>query len=446
LRLRHYEASAAGNAEQAVQEAQAMYAEAVKQMDVILSDIDGAVKYIVDGINEHPNRIDITEGKTGPAPSQAPSSFGQPAVNSQPSPFGQPSTSTPGFGQPSALGGTSAFGKPSGFGQPSAFGQPSSLGQGSSFGQPGALGQGSAFGQPSGLGAQSGFGKPAFGQPTMGQPAFGQSSFGQSSFGQPSSLGAPSLGTSTGASPFDQISNQNQSQGMSGGFGQAASAVSPFAQAASQQSAAASTGFGQPSTTPTATGAFGQPTQTPSPFGQAQQLSNPFGQPSTAPDPFGGVSQQPQQQAAPSPFGQPAAGFTQAAQQQTPVPTATPGTGPPPIIKMEDPNQLNPIPPLPGQTIRDPMTKRLSSWKGQPVKYIENSPCYLHPQDRKTYVRIFFPDGPPDGASLRDATAKPEEYTPEVTEQYEFFVKNGYFKDGVIPRIPPKTEWVSFDF
>lgn len=80
------------------------------------------------------------------------------------------------------------------------------------------------------------------------------------------------------------------------------------------------------------------------------------------------------------------------------------------------------------------------------MQYIDNAPCYLHPQDRKTYARIFFPDGPPDESSLRDAQAKPEEYTPEVTEQYEFFVKNGCFKDGIIPSVPPKTEWVSFDF
>ncbi|KNG80835.1 hypothetical protein ANOM_011217 [Aspergillus nomiae NRRL 13137] len=467
LRLRHYEAAAAGNAEQAVQEAQALYAEALKQMDVILSDLGGAVKYIVDGINEHPNRIDITEGKTGPASSQGPSpfgqpsAFGQPAASSQTSGFGQPSAmgQSSGFGQPSTLGSGSAFGKPSGFGQPSAlgqpsgFGQPSALGQSSGFGQPSALASGSAFGKPSGLGGgQPAFGKPAFGQPSLGQPNQGQPAFGQSSaFGQPSSLGGSSFGASTNASPFGAISNQNQNAGV--GFGQAASATSPFAQAASQQPAAAS-GFGQPSTTPATSGGFSQPAQTPSPFGQPQPQpqpqpsSNPFGQPSTAPNPFGAPSQPQQQQAqaAPSPFGQPAAGFAQPAQQQPPAPTATACTGPPGIIKVEDPNQLSPIPPLSGQTIRDPMTKRLSTWKGQPVKYIDNNPCYLHPQDRQTYVRIFFPDGPPDQASLRDATGKPEEYTPEVTEQYEFFVKNGYFKDGVIPSVPPKTEWVSFDF
>ncbi|KAE8356576.1 hypothetical protein BDV28DRAFT_154583 [Aspergillus coremiiformis] len=435
LRLRHYEAAATGNAEQAAQEAQTLYAEALKQMEVILNDLDGAVKYIMDGINEHPNRIDITEGKTSPVSSQGPSPFGQSAASSQ---------ASSAFGQPSSLGNQSAFGKPSGFGQPSAFGQPSSLGQNSGFGQPSS---GSAFGQPSGLGGQSAFGKPGFGQPSLGQPsAFGQpAALGQpSAFGQPSSFGTSA--PSTGASPFGVISNQNPGTGV--GFGQAASTVSPFAQAANQQPAT-STGFGQPSTTPATTGAFGQPTQTPSPFGQPQPPSNPFGQPAPAPNPFGAPSQQPQPQSqtGPSPFGQPSTGFGQSApQQQTPAPTATAGTGPPAIIRVEDPNQLSPIPPLAGQSVRDPMTKRLSTWKGQPVKYIDNNPCYLHPQDRQTYVRIFFPDGPPEQASLRDATAKPEEYTPEVTEQYEFFLKNGCFKDGVIPSVPPKTEWVSFDF
>ncbi|KAE8145629.1 hypothetical protein BDV25DRAFT_133622 [Aspergillus avenaceus] len=454
LRLRHYEAVATGSPERAVQEAQTLYTEALQQMDVILNDLNGAVKYIVDGINEHPNRIDITEGKTEPPTSQGSSAFGQPAPfgqpaasNVQPSPFGQPAASNPqpsAFGQPSALG-PSPFNKPPGFGQP-AFGQPANLGQGSGgFGQPSALGQGSAFGKPSGIGGQqSAFGKPAFGQPSLGQPAFGQSSFGQPSSLGTSAFGAPAAGSST-ASPFGAISNQNQ--GMSGGFGQATSTVSPFAQAATQQPAAP-TGFGQSSTAPAATNAFGQASEKPSPFGQPQQpAANPFGQPSTAPSPFAAANQQQQQAPTPSPFGQPAAGFAQpAAQQPVSAPTVTPGTGPAPVINVDDPNELHPIPPLSGQTVHNPMNKRLATWKGQPVKYIDDNPCYLHPQDRQTYVRIFFPDGPPDGASLRDAQGKPEEYTPEVAEQYEFFVKNGYFKDGVIPSVPPKTEWVSFDF
>ncbi|KAH2197091.1 hypothetical protein KXV58_005043 [Aspergillus fumigatus] len=428
LRLRHYEAAAAGNIEVAVQEAQALYAESIKQMEAALNDVNGAVKFILDGINEHPNRIDITEGKAGPASGQGPSPFGQPAAVAQ----------TSAFGQPSALGGAGApaFGKPAGFGQPSAFGQPSTLGQTPGFGQPSALGQSTPFGKPSALG-QPAFGKPAFGQPSFGQPAFGQPSApgtGTGPFGQPSTT-----------SPFGQISSQNQGQG--GGFAQAAGATttSPFAQAAGGQQPAAPAGFGQTSTTTqTSATPFGRPVQAPSPFGQPQAPTAPFGQPAAAPSPFGAAAQQ----ATPSPFNQPTGGFGQAAQAAPTTSASKPITdnGPPPTIKIDDPNELNPIPPLSGQTVKGPMTQRLSMWKGQPVKYIDNVPCYLHPQDRQTYVRIFFPDGPPDQASLRDAHGKPEEYTPEVTEQYEFFLKNGYFKDGVIPSVPPKSEWVSFDF
>lgn len=456
LRLRHYEAAAAGNAEQAVQEAQMLYAEAVNQMETVLSDLDGAVKYIQQGANEHPNRIDITEGQTGPSgAAQAP--FEQQSQTPAPA-FGQPSAPASGLGS-----GASAFGKPSGFGQPSAFGQPSVPGQASGFGQPSALGQGSSgFGQPSSLGP-SAFGKPAFGQSSLGQPSLGQSSFGQPAFGQPSlsqpslsqpSAPGPGFGNADGVSPFSQISNQNQQS--SGGFGQPSGPASnsPFAQVAQQQQQqqqqAAPTGFGQPPAAPQGPAGFGQPSQGPSPFGQTQNPPAPFGQPSTAPNPFGAQAQQP------SGFGQPSAapqgptGFGQAAaalaSAPAPAQTATAGTGPPAIIKVDASTELNPIPPLDGQTVRDPMTKRVSMWKGQPVKYIDGVPCYLHPQDRQTPVRIFFPDGPPEQASLRDAQGKPEEYSPEVVEQYEFFVKNGYFKDGVIPSVPPKTEWVSFDF
>ena len=456
LRLRHYEAAATGNAEQAVQEAQMLYAESVNQMEAALRDISGAIKYILDGANEHPNRIDIAEGKTGPGPGP---SF------SQPSAFG-----TPSFDQPSGVG-QSAFGKPSAFGQPSTFGQPSAPAQPSGFGQPSALGTGSAFGQPSGVGGGSTFGKPAFGQPSLGQPSagppssFGQPAFGQPSFGQPSAPGAGPFGKPTTVSPFAQISGQNQQPG--GGFCQpSGQTASPFAQIGQQpQPQPAPAGFGQPSTT-----GFGQPSQTASPFGQP---AAPFGQPTQTP--FGAAAQQPQQQPTPSPFGQPAAGGfgqptgaptgfgqpvqtpaqapTQAPVQapvqapaQAPIPSQPAGTGPPPVIRVDDSKELNPIPPLNGQTIRNSLTNKLTTWKGQPVDYINDAPCYLHPQDRQTWVRIFFPDGPPEQASLRDAQGKPEEYTPEIMEQYEFFMQNGYFRDGVIPSVPPKTEWVSFDF
>lgn len=388
LRLRHYEAAASGNPGPAIQEAETLYSESVSQMDVILKNLDAAVKYVTEGAKEHPNRIDITNGNIGPEAGQAHSAFGQTA----------PLRPTPAFAAP-------------GFAQ-QAPSQPA-------FGQP-SLGQASGFGQPSAMGSQPSFGQPAFGQPSVTQPSFGQSSFGQPSTMDPSSFGQAS-GTAT---PFSQISNQAQAPSSS--FGQ----PSPFGQTGQQAS-----GFGQPTAAPSSSG-FSALAQTASPFGQAQAPA-PFGQPSQAPSPFGAAAQQ----ATHSPFGQPTS-----TAQATVAPSTTVSTGPAPVLKIDNSNDLRPIPPLSGETRRDPMTKKLISWKGQPVKYIDNAPCYLHPQDQKTAVRIFFPDGPPDEASLRDAQAKPDEYTPDIAEQYEFFVKNGSFKDGIIPSVPPKTEWVSFDF
>jgi nucleoporin NUP42 len=98
--------------------------------------------------------------------------------------------------------------------------------------------------------------------------------------------------------------------------------------------------------------------------------------------------------------------------------------------------------------MRDPLTNKLTMWKGRPVKYNAEGgyPCYLHPDDNKTWVHIFFPDGPPEQPTLKDVEAKPEDYTPEIAEQYQFFLQNGCWKDGVIPSVAPKVEWMGFDF
>lgn len=433
MRLRHYEMAAAGSMDQAVQEAQALWQECVNQMDSAVNNLDGAMKYIIDGGNEHPNRIDITFGAQ-----QSP--FGQPSAGpatsafgtaNAPSGFGQPSA----FGQPSTLGQQgSAFGQPSTVGQSSAFGQPSAMGQAPGFGQPSTLGQGSAFGQPSNIGGgQSAFGKPAFGQPGLAQAGNTQSAFGQPAFGQPAAPATGAFGAPSGASPFTQVS-QNQP---ATGFG-APSGPSPFGQpSAQQQPAPATGGFGQPAAP------FGQPAQTASPFGQVPQQQQqppaaaPFGQPSAPANPFGAPSTQ-QQQPAPSAFGQPVA--------PQGVVVEHPHTGPPTFLKIDDPDALNPLPLLEGETRRDPSNSRLTMWKGRPVKYINDAPCYLHPQDNKTYVRIHFPDGPPEEASLRDSQPNTEEYTPEIVEMYKFFNENGYFKDGIIPSVPPRRDQISFDF
>ncbi|KAJ5469630.1 hypothetical protein N7539_009248 [Penicillium diatomitis] len=416
MRLRHYELAAAGNLNQAVQEAQTLWQESVRQMESALNDLNGAVKYIIDGANEHPNRLDIIEQSQSAGGSET-SAVGQFSTAQAVGAFGAPAAPAAGWGKPSGVGQPTAFSQAStqqqapaaGFGQPSAlgqsspFGQPSALGQASGFGQPSQMGQGSAFGQPSSLGASA--------QTTFGQPAFGQPGFASAVAGQ--------------------------SQRASDVFG-ALSKPSPFGQSPTSQPAPSAGGFGN-------SGPFGQPSQSASPFGQLAQPQQPpsapapFGQPSAPPNPFGAPSTQPQQSAAaPSPFGQPAA------PQGLVVPNVN--AGPRAFFKIDTPNELNPLPPLEGDTRRDPATNRLVLWKGRPVTYIKDAPCYLHPQDNKTPVRINFPDGPPDDASLRDSQAKPEEYTPEVEAMFRFFLDNGYFKDGKIPSVAPRKDFISFDF
>ncbi|OJD13640.1 hypothetical protein AJ78_05921 [Emergomyces pasteurianus Ep9510] len=384
MRALHYAAAAAGNAQQAVQDAMKLYAETEAQIQAILNDTEGAVRYIIQGENTHPNRIDIIEGKTGPMPTP----FAQPTA------FSQPSTS------PTAMT-TSPFGQPSGLGQaagPSPFAQPSALGQQSAFGKP-ALGQTTPFGQPSAMGSTQA--ASPFGQPSTSASGFGQSPFTQAANTQATT---PFGGKPIISSPFAQILPQNQQQ---------------------QQNP-----FGQPSTQPPSQ-PFGQPQpQQQNPFGQPQLQSNPpLAQPTTHQNPFS---------AAPPP-----------------VTTATaPTTAPSPAIAQKAKPHLDPLPSLQGETRRDPVTKRLLSWKGQAVKYVDNEPCYQHPDDAGTFVRIYFPDGPPKPETLRDAEGRPEEYTAEIEAVYRFVREHRGFGEGIgeggnaivkVPELPPRGEWCGYD-
>ncbi|KAJ5422012.1 Zinc finger CCCH-type [Penicillium cf. griseofulvum] len=413
MRLRHYELAAAGNLNQAVQEASALWQECVQQMEISLSDLNGAVKYT----RHH-------RGKTPTSMSQAPAPFGQPSTFGQPSPFGQqnvaPTPNTgpaPGaFGAPSStFGQASGLGQSGGFGRASAPAQPAGMGQSTAFGQTSALG-GSAFGQTSTLGGQSAFNKSPFGQPALTQPGV-----------NPSPFGAPSV-----VSPFTQVA---QNQPAAGGFGQIAGQIagqpapSPFGQAAVNPSP-----FGQPSA-PAGAAPFGQPS---APAGAA-----PFGQPSApaAAAPFG----QPSAPAGAAPFGAPSAAspFTQVSQSQPAtvqgVPVQNVNAGPRAYIKIDNPQDLNPLPQLDGETRHNPSTKQLV------IISMSTRATFTH-KTTKPLSESTSPNGPPDPASLKDAHGKPEEYTPEVAEAYQFFLQNGYFKDGNIPAVPPKQEWLSFDF
>ncbi|KAF2827356.1 hypothetical protein CC86DRAFT_348743 [Ophiobolus disseminans] len=384
LRVRYYAQRLAGNEAGAQEEESALNEKMSQQVKSILDDIDGAIRYIEEGANVHPNRIDIAKGNTGPtsvsrspatnanpfssAPANPVQTASNPFLKAPTATFGQ--SSTPGFGQP-AFGQAAnpghvapAFGQPSnpgqaapGFGaasslgpKPLPFGQTSAAPAGGAFGKP-AFGT-SGFGQPSmpgvgGAGGASVIGlKPAFGQASavapsapfgqasaMGQQtnAFGKPAFGQTGFGQASQLGA-------GGAPFGQTAQPNASP-----FGQqlaAAPAAPAFGQTSqsTQQQPAFGTTQNQPaggqanpfaSTSASQPSVFGQPTRpttSGSPFGGGQQ-----NQPAS-PQAQNLFQQQPQAStAAPAtaanPFGpritQPASPFAQTSAQQTSSPAVS---------------------------------------------------------------------------------------------------------------------------
>ena len=396
---------------------------------------------------------------SAPAFGQAPqpsSSFGQPAQTS-----GLGST---GFGQPSALGAKPAFGAPStssGFGQPaqpSAFGQPAST-----FGKPALPTSTSAFGQPSQATSAFGqptqpstaFGKPAqpasaFGQPAKSGLAFGQAAqpaaFGQpsqpSAFGQPAATGsafgtasapafgatsAPALGT-TSAPVFGTTSAPTFGTSTAPAFGTStAPAFGTTSAPAFGAPAAPTSAFGQPSTSQPGNSFGVNPGQTPTGFGKTVQ-------PSPAPA-FGASSSQ-----------VPATSSTVSS-----LPANTSG-GPHPLTgKPSHPLHYTETLPTTNPAL-SPSTRKLATYRGRRVEYIDDKmPCYQRP-DGRGLEHIWFP-GPGGGEDVQHLGKKPEDllgeagkYTDALVEQFKTLFDTGGFKDGLLPCVPPKREWVLYDF
>lgn len=362
MRLRHYIAAAQGHPQSAIQEANAFYMEAEKQIQAVLNDPEGAIQYIVKGENEHPNRHDIL--KQGPQPT----SFVQGPMPVQPSNTLNP---TP---NPFAAAAAAAAG---------------------------------------GIG---GFGEPNSGQPSLGQ----QNPLGQrvNPFGATAPI--PNF-ENTSAAPGSQPQPQPQ---LTGGM------------------------FGQPSQPTVPKPAQPNPNPFLNPFANPPTplSSNPFATPPTQPAPTGATQQpsQPQQPAQPQAF--------------------------------TNPNQLPQA--TQGETHHDARGV-LTMWHGRPVTYITPPmppsapggeqpsalppyPCYK--RDDGLLERINFPNGrrlgntpnavPGSAAAqgqmgevdMSGVEGRPEEYTGAVKEAYEYLAKNGMFKDGIMPHVPPKREWVNWDF
>ncbi|TKA27942.1 hypothetical protein B0A50_04007 [Salinomyces thailandicus] len=467
-RVLYYQAQAAGQLQEyATNETNAVN-QAIQQAQSVLNDLDGAIKYVLDGAHQHPNRLDqVVQNKQpslaraggsgqpsgsssfGQAPADSgASAFGRPSGLGGGSAFGQPSQAGRGgsaFGQASQVGGGTGFGKPSALGGQPAFGQPSPAG-GSAFGAPSALGgTGSAFGKPSGLGGNSVFGQasqPAFGQSSFGKPDFGQAS--QPTGGQPQQQQTPFSSQSAQPSPFAAAAGQ------SSGFGAASQAqqlpTNPFAQAGGAQQ---SSGFGaagsQPGSNPFANKpasipAFGQPSQPANGFGLASQQNNSGGGFGSG---FGQSSRVATSESSSTPFGAPSQ--TSAGSNSGFGSAAAPNTAPPP---QQPKGTFSTGPSATSHYTTRTANGTLQTWKKQPVRYDEaNNPSFLNPSTRKS-ERIWHPNGPPLNANPY-AEAPPEVYTTELVamlkEAYDHVSETGTFKDGIMPEIPPKREWVRWD-
>ncbi|KAL8797517.1 MAG: hypothetical protein Q9195_000333 [Heterodermia aff. obscurata] len=421
LRLRHYELAFQGNQQQAIQEAQNWFNSAEQQIQTALNDVEGAIQYMINGENDHPNRIDICKQKgvtttldqgQGVLPRASPA-FGQPTP---PSAFGQPSS----VGQQSSTFGQqqSTFGKPSTFGQPAHFGRPpTSFGQPTStFGQPAALAP--TFGQSSTPG-------PVFGQPTSSAPAFAQPS-AMPAFGQASSLGnRPAIAPAFGA-PSSLGSNQPPASGFAStnnAFGQtsAPAPMSTFGQTPTGPANA----FGQQAT-PSTTSVFGQPSPAPTnPF--SNPATNPTRNDSAQPDPSSSsLGKSPMQM--PNAFGQASSTSERGPKEPLNTPFGTLTTSQPKV--------------QPQQVHATYAGDRLKTWKGKPVTYDDSVP-YVRSQDGEL-EKIHFPNGPP---SLNKSPELPDELYDEATkENYRFMMAHSTFKDGLMPNLPPKREWCKWDF
>ena len=428
LRVRHYELAAQGRQQQAEQEALELVRNAESQMQNALSDVDGAIQYILDGENERPNRIDVCKARgTAPLPNAPTASVPQSTM-----PFGRPSSTTPAFGQPAIPSSFSRLPAPA-FGQPSR--QPATLGRPSAptstFGQPSA--PTSTFGQASGpTFGQSSAPSSTFGQPSslnLGQPSFGQTSTlnrPTTSFGQPStnleqsSNPKPPFGQPPSASPFGNPQSNSTS-----------ASVNPFQQASSQPS-----GFGKPSSQQQ-TGAFGKPstTNTQGLAGQSapQQTTGFSTQNQGAPrnpfaSPLSPVNQNHNRDASPNPFGQPSLGNQDRAFGQNSSvsgPRATVVNGAESSIAQ----------------IQKDSQGRVKVWNGKSVSYENDEPCYRG--NDGSWRRIWFPDGVPsfvNSGGLPDTA-----YDGLTRESYDFLRAHGTFKNGVMPLVPPKREWCEWN-
>lgn len=433
LRLRHYEFASAGNESQAIQEAQTLYNNAEQQIQKVLSDLNGALKYITDATNQHPNRLDVCKAKGG-EPSQLLQPSGVFQSGAGP-PISGPTFGKPSFGQAAAP--APAFGQPTNTGQkPTGFAQSSTPNPAPTFGQtsvPTLLGQPQAAAP---LGAQPSQQPPASGQTSMFSP-----------FGQPQQAAKP-LGA--------QQAQQQPAFGQQGSLLRNQPSTGPQASVifGQQQTPTLSNPF---SKAPTTTSAFGQASTAPTnPFGkpEAPQTSNAFGKtsaPQPAVNPFGskdspkglGTSGQGKPTFAPT-FGQPAAPSSSGIFA---MPTEKPSIQAPtaaPTAPMSQAVNKGAATNAKFETDKEG-NRKLLSWQGKKVTYVGDDPCIKNSSDGG-WQKIWFPEGAP--AFTSKTQEYPDGYVPDeaARENFKHFFQHGVGLDRLIPDMPPPRDMISWNF
>ena len=418
-----------------VQEADKLFQASEQQMQTVISNVDGAIDFIISAENEHPNRIDTCRASTsGPLSTSNPLSQGGGSAI----PFSSTQGQNNPFGAPSHLTSTSIFSAPTTRAQSVPFGQPSTLGE-----KPNALGGGApAFGAPSQLGAVGAFGRPS---------ALGQ---------KPNPFGASSNGALS-----------STSSGASAPFVSSAGAVNPFSQPQQQQAA---NPFGAPSGSGFSTsaqsagqGPFSNASDRgPNPFTSANQFganlapfgtaaagaANPFGQPNTKPlatsvNPFGNAPASAANQFGKSPTlstANPFSSIQQTATTGSPMDTRQIGTPSQPLANgnaLIDPNVPLQHPSLEAYSTKD-LNGRLTMFKGMRVTY-KGDEAGFNTKDGN-WQKIWFPQGAP--APYKDTEMGDSNYDDSIEAAYMRLQQSRSFPGGVMPMIPPRREWCTFDF
>lgn len=424
MRLFHYGLHTSGNQQQAIQQAQSLVQQAQQQNQVALNDVDGAIRYILDGGKEHPNRLDICENVIRASSTN---------VTSVPLPTIRPSN-------PFAPSATSGTGFQSTIGTNTQSFDPSSTPSTGFQNGPGTNTQlfapssksGTRFQNPTGTGTQpfAPSSAPSVGfqstPGTMTQP-----------FVQSSTSGT---GFQTTTDPSTQPFTPSSSTGT--GFQIATSRYTqPIASLAIP-------GIGFQTAAGVDTRSFGAPSASGNSFQTTTDINSQpfppvtrhvFSKPITGPaKPFTGFTLGPGQDPADPKAANPLAPVT-GLPSSNPLPSA--GISTSSLSTGSTPSSDLVQRPSATKAVKD-SAGRLTRWDGKPVAYIDKDPCYKGADG--SWVKIWFPIGAPE---YREVEELPMEAYDEATkENYKHVREHGTFKDGVMPTVAPRREWCRWDF